>query len=178
MTSAIVSLIILALIAFWCIRTVNGFKRKEIRVQEGLSGVEVALTKRYDMLTKLLDTARGYMGHESELFTKVIELRRGGMSIAEMNDAQRQMDVLSGMFFAVAENYPELRSSDVFVELQRGIRDAEEHLQAARRLYNTSVTAYNTAIAMFPAKLLAGPRQPKEFFAAEAGKREDVKMTF
>ena len=177
MTSAIVSLIILALIAFWCIRTVNDFKKKEIRVQEGLSGVEVALTKRYDMLTKMLDTAKGYMSHESGLFEKVIELRRG-MSIAEMNEAQQQMDALSGRLFAVAENYPELRSSDVFVELQHGIRDAEEHLQAARRLYNSSVTAYNTAIAMFPAKLLAGSRQPKEFFAADASKREDVKMTF
>ena len=177
MTSAIVSLIILALIAFWCIRTVNDFKKKEIRVQEGLSGIEVALTKRYDMLTKMLDTAKGYMAHESELFTKVIELRRG-MSVVEMNDAQQQMDALRGKIFAVAENYPELRSSDVFVELQRGIRDAEEHLQAARRLYNSSVTAYNTAIAMFPAKLLAGSRQPKEFFAADASKREDVKMTF
>ena len=75
---------------------------------------------------------------------------------------------------AVAENYPELRSSDVFAELQRGIRDAEEHLQAARRLYNSNVTAYNTAIAMFPAKLLAGSRRPKEFFAADASKLEDV----
>ena len=172
-----VILVVVLAIIIWCVRTVNGFKKKEIRVQEGLSGIEVALTKRYDMLTKMLDTAKGYMGHESELFTKVIELRRG-MSVAEMNDAQRQMDVLSGKFFAVAENYPELRSSDVFVELQRGIRDAEEHLQAARRLYNSSVTAYNTAIAMFPAKLLAGPRQPKEFFAADTGKREDVKMSF
>lgn len=177
MTSAIVSLIILALIAFWCIRTVNDFKKKEIRVQEGISGIEVALTKRYDKLVKMLDTAKGYMAHESELFTKVIELRRG-MSVAEMNDAQQQMDALSGRFFAVAENYPALRSSEVFAELQRGIRDAEEHLQAARRLYNSSVTAYNTAIAMFPAKLLAGSRQPKEFFAADASKREDVKMTF
>ena len=177
MTSAIVSLIILALIAFWCIRTVNDFKKKEIRVQEGISGIEVALTKRYDKLVKMLDIAKGYMTHESELFTKVIELRRG-MSIAEMNEAQQQMDALSGRLFAVAENYPELRSSDVFAELQRGIRDAEEHLQAARRLYNSSVTAYNTAIAMFPAKLLAGSRQPKEFFAADASKREDVKMTF
>ncbi len=137
----------------------------------------MALTKRYDMLTKMLDNRQGLYGHESELFKKVIELRRG-MSVAEMNDAQRQMDVLSGKFFAVAENYPELRSSDVFVELQRGIRDAEEHLQAARRLYNSNVTAYNTAIAMFPAKILAGSHQPKEFFAAAAGKREDVKMTF
>ena len=173
----IVVLIVLVLIAFWCINTTNGFKKKDIRVQEGLSGVEVALTKRYDMLTKMLDTAKGYMARETELFEKVIALRRG-MSITELNDAQQQMDFLSGRLFAVAEGYPELRSSEVFVELQRGIRDAEEHLQAARRLYNTSVTAYNTAIAMFPAKLLAGGRQPKEFFAAEEHKREDVKMTF
>lgn len=173
----IVILIVLVLIAIWCISTVNGFKKKEIRVQEGLSGVEVALTKRYDMLTKMLDTAKGYMAHENELFAKVIKLRRG-MSVAEMNAAQQQMDNLSRKFFAVAEGYPELRSSDVFVELQRGIRDAEEHLQAARRLYNTSVTTYNTAIAMFPAKLLAGGRQPKEFFAADETKRSDVKMTF
>lgn len=173
----IIILIVLVLIAFWCISTTNGFKKKEIRVQEGLSGVEVALSKRYDMLTKMLDTAKGYMAHETGLFEKVIALRRG-MSVAELNDAQQQMDALSGRLFAVAEGYPELRSSEVFVELQRGIRDAEEHLQAARRLYNTSVTAYNTAIAMFPARLLAGGRQPKRFFAAEEHKREDVKMTF
>ena len=118
----------------------------------------------------MLDIAKGYMTHESELFTKVIELRRG-MSVAEMYDAQQQMDALSGRFFDVAENYPALRSSEVFAELQRGIRDAEEHLQAVRRLYNSSVTAYNTAIAMVPAKILAGSHKPKEFFAADAGKR-------
>ena len=173
----IIILVAVLLIVIWCISTVNGFKKKEIRVQEGLSGVEVALTKRYDMLTKMLDTAKGYMAHENDLFTKVIELRRG-MSVEEMNTAAQQMDSLSGKFFAVAEGYPELRSSDVFVELQRGIRDAEEHLQAARRLYNASVTAYNTAIAMFPAKILAGSRQPKEFFAADESKKADVKIEF
>lgn len=177
MTPVIVILIVVLVIVFWCVNTVNDFKKKEIRVEEGLSGVEVALTKRYDMLTKMLDATKGYMAHESGLFEKVIALRRG-MSVAEMNDAQQQMDFLSGKLFALAEGYPELRSSDVFVELQRGIRDAEEHLQAARRLYNASVTSYNTAIAMFPAKMLAGSRQPKEFFAADASKREDVKMTF
>ena len=177
MKPIIVILVVVLAIVYWCIKTVNDFKKKEIRVQEGLSGVEVALTKRCNMLTKMLDTARGYMTHESELFTKVIELRCG-MSFAEINDAQQQMDTLSGKFFAVAENYPELCSSDIFVELQRGIRDAEEHLQAARRLYNTNVTAYNTAIAMFPAKLLAGGRQRKEFFTADASKFENVKMSF
>ena len=177
MTPVIVILIVVLVIVFWCVNTVNGFKKKEIRVEEGLSGVEVALTKRYDMLTKMLDATKGYMAHESGLFEKVIALRRG-MSVAEMNDAQQQIALRHGKLFAVAEGYPELRSSDVFVELQRGIRDAEEHLQAARRLYNASVTSYNTAIAMFPAKMLAGSRQPKEFFAADASKREDVKMTF
>ena len=106
----VVILIVLALIVVWCIRTVNGFKRKEIRVEEGRSGVEVALTKRYDMLSKMLDTAKGYMAHETELFEKVIALRRG-MSIEELNSAQQQIDSLSGRLFAVAEGYPELRSS-------------------------------------------------------------------
>ena len=177
MLGMIIVLIVVVLIAIWCISTINGFKRKEIRVEEALSGIEVALNKRYDMLTKMLDTAKGYMTHEKELFTQVIELRRG-MSVEELKNAQQQMDHLRGKLFAVAEGYPELRSSEVFVELQRGIRDAEEHLQAARRLYNANVTAYNTEIAMFPAKLLAGGRQPKEFFAAEERKREDVKMEF
>lgn len=177
MSGIILILVLVLLIAFWCVSTVNGFKKKEIRVQEGLSGVEVALAKRYDMLTKMLDTAKGYMKHENELFTKVTALRHG-MSVGELNAVKQQMDTLSGKLFAVAEGYPELRSSEAFVELQRGIRDAEEHLQAARRLYNANVTAYNTAIAMFPAKLLAGGRQAKEFFAADETKREDVKMMF
>ena len=177
MSDKILILIIILLIVFWCVRTVNGFRKKEIRVQEGLSDVEVALAKRYDMLTKMLDTAKGYMKHENDLFTNITTLRHG-MSVGELNDVKQQQDTLSGRLFAIAEGYPELRSSETFAELQRGIRDAEEHLQAARRLYNTNVADYNTAIAMFPASLLAGSRQPKEFFAADETKREDVKMTF
>ena len=86
----IIILGVVLFIVIWCISTVNGFKKKEICVQEGLSGVEVALTKRYDMLTKMLDTAKGYMAHENDLFTKVIELRRG-MSVEEMNTAARHL---------------------------------------------------------------------------------------
>ena len=72
MIIAIILLIAVLLIVIWGISTVNGFKKKEIRVQEGLSGVEVALTKRYDLLTKLLDTAKRYIAHENEVFSKVI----------------------------------------------------------------------------------------------------------
>lgn len=167
----------IVLAVFWVISTINGFKRREIKIEEALSGIEVALTKRYDMLTKLLDTAKGFMEHESDLFSRVVSLRHG-MSVGEMGQADREMSELTGRLFAVAENYPELRSSEVFLELQRGIRDAEEHLQAARRLYNANVSSYNIAIAMFPAKLLAGGHSPKEFYDADDEKRDDVKMRF
>lgn len=176
MIGIIVSAIVL-IVALWCIRTTNDFRKKEIRVQESLSGVEVALCKRHDLLTKLQDAAKGYMTHEDELFTKVITLRTG-MSVPELNAAQRRMDDWQHRLIAVAEQYPELKSGAVFVELQRGICDAEAHLQAARRLYNTSVTAYNTAIALFPARLLAGARRPKAFFAADVGQNADVTITF
>ena len=157
--------------------TSNGFKRKSIKIIEALSGIEVALTKRYDMLTKLLDTAKSYVAHETKLLTQVIELRRG-MSVSEINEKCTQMDEINARLIAVAENYPELRSAEMFRELQTGIRDAEAHLQAARRLYNSNVTAYNTAVDIFPSIVVAKSQKlsKHEFFAAEAVKREDVKM--
>ncbi len=177
MTYGITGLTVMILAVWWAIATSNGFRKKEIRIQESLSGVEVALTKRYDMVKKLLDTAKGYMAHEKQLFTQVIQLRKG-MNIRELNQTQHQLDALASQVFALAENYPELRSSEVFAELQRGIRDAEEHLQAARRLHNTNVRQYNIAISMFPARLLASGRSPYEFFEAEAVKQADVEIKF
>ena len=171
-------LLLIALIAvLWAVKASNNIKRMEIKVDEAFSGIEVALTKRYDMLTKMLDVCKGFMKHESELFSKVISLRRG-MSLGEMGEADREMGELTGRLFAVAENYPELRSAQVFAELQQGVRDAEEHLQAARRLYNASVSSYNAAIAVFPDSLLARGRSPREFFEAEESRREDVKVQF
>ncbi len=171
-------LLLIALIAvLWAVKASNNIKRMEIKVDEAFSGIEVALTKRYDMLTKMLDVCRGFMKHESELFSKVISLRQG-MSLGEMGEADREMGELTGRLFAVAENYPELRSAQVFAELQQGVHDAEEHLQAARRLYNASVSSYNAAIAVFPDSLLARGRSPREFFEAEDAKREDVKVQF
>ena len=100
----------IVLAVLWVISTINGFKRREIKIEEALSGIEVALTKRYDMLTKLLDTAKGFMEHESDLFSRVIALRHG-MSVGEMGQADREMSELTGRLFAVAENYPAARCS-------------------------------------------------------------------
>jgi len=164
---------------FWWIGTSNDFERKSIKMDEALSGIEVALTKRYDMLTKLLDVAKGFAAHETALFTKVAQMRRG-MSVGELNNAIGQADAMAAKLFAVAEAYPQLRSAESFKELQSGIRDSEEHLQAARRLYNTTATAYNTAVAVFPSSIVAKSKNLKkrEFFVAEEGKRADVAMKF
>jgi len=183
MPAVLIALGVVALLALiflcWWISTANGFKRSRIKISEALSGIEVSLTKRYDMLTKMLDVAKGFTKHETELFTQVIELRRG-MSIAELNNTSGQLDALAGRINVVAENYPELRSADVFRDLQAGIRDAEQHLQASRRLYNSTVTTFNTAIEVFPSSMVAKSKglQKHEFFVAEAYKRDDVKMSF
>ncbi len=173
----IILLLLIVVIAIWAISTRNSFVQKEVKVNESLSGIEVALTKRYDMLTKMMEVAKGYAKHEREVYAEVVNLRRG-MSIAQMQEASAKMDDMMRSIQVTREAYPELKSDKVFVELQQGIADVEEHLQAARRLYNANVTSFNTAIRMFPASLMAGGRTPFAFFEAESHKREDVKMEF
>ena len=175
----IVVLVIVVILAGWFIGTFNGIKVSGLKVDEALSGIDVALTKRYDVLTKMLDTVKGYMSHEKETLTQLVSLR-SGMSMQERNTANKEMDKLSSEIKILAENYPELRSSNNFVELQRSIADVEELLQAARRLYNSNVNDYNRRIVTFPSSIVAGMigAVQKTFFEADAEKRNDVNMRF
>ena len=170
---------IVAVILLWWVGTYNGIKKLDIKVKEGLSGIDVALTKRYDVLTKMLEVVKGYQQHEKEILTEVIKLR-SGMTMQERNTANQHMDTAFGRINLLAENYPELKSSNNFIQLQNAILDTEEHLQAARRLYNANVTAFNEKIVTFPNSIVAGSMGAvaKEFFEAEAVKRQDVKMQF
>ena len=183
MSSLIMILIVVLVIIFipiFCgIGVRNSIKVSDIKVSEALSGIDVALTTRYDVLTKMLDVAKGYMNYEKETLANIIRLR-SGMSMNERNEANRKMNDLSRDIRILAENYPELKSSNNFIELQRSIADVEEHLQAARRLYNSNVTAYNKKIITFPNSIIAGMigATQKAFFEADAEKRNDVKMTF
>ena len=172
-------LVIAAITASWAISKSNSFKRLETKVDESLSNVEVALEKRYDMLTKLRDSAKAYLTHERDLLTTIVELRRD-MSLTELKAADTAIDAFKERLLAVVENYPELRSSELFLGLQHGIRDTEDHLQAARRLFNTSVSAYNQEIIVFPASIIAGfeNRRQREFLEAPEHKRQDVRMEF
>lgn len=139
----------------------------------------VALTKRYDVLTKMLDVVKGYQAHEKTVLTELVKLR-SGMTMAEKNAANQKMEQLTKDINILAENYPELKSSNNFMELQKTIADVEEHLQAARRLYNANVNTYNTKLVVFPSSIVANNMHAvkKPFFEAEEAKRQDVKMSF
>ena len=172
-----VLVVVVIAVVIWTISTSNRFKILLVKIRESDSGIDVALTKRYDTLTKMIDVVKAYAKHESELFEKIIKLR-SGMSMAEKNEANLQMDEATNRINVVAENYPELRSSENFKQLQDAIRDAEDHLQAARRVYNMNVSLFNQAITVFPASVIANSAHhtQKEFFVADENRRADVQI--
>ncbi len=180
---AVVLILVIALVA-WYISTMNWFRRTKVKVDEANSGIDVALTKRYDLLTKALASVKGYAKHESETLSKVIGMRTGNIKDlsldeksklnAELNEVQRGINV-------VVEQYPQLKADTQFSLLQNQTADCEEQLQAARRVYNSNVSTFNQRRVTFPSSFVAkriGFREDLEFFKADEEKREDVKFEF
>lgn len=172
-------LILVVLIIIWYIGVSNSIKVAALKVDESESGIDVALTKRYDVLTKMLDAVKGYQKHERSVLSELVELRTG-MSMTEKKAANNAMDKVSRDISVLAEGYPQLKANTNFVELQRAIVDVEEHLQAARRLYNSNVNAYNTKLVVFPSSIVANNMRAvkRELFEADEIKRQDVKIQF
>lgn len=179
MTGIIIIAVVVAVVILWFIITSNSLNKAVVKIEEADSGIDVALTKRYDVLTKMLDTVKGYAKHEKEVIIETIKLRKG-MSMEEKNAANNQMTEAFSKLNVVAENYPDLKASENFSVLQQSITDVEEHLQAARRLYNANISSFNQMIVAFPTSIVAGMKglTKKEFFEAEEAKKEDVKMEF
>ena len=173
----IIIIIVILIIIGWYISTSNKLTRAIVKIDEALSGIDVALTKRYDVLTKMIEVVKSYTKHEKETLFEVINLRKD-MSIKEINDANRAMDENIKKINVVAESYPELRSNENYKTLQQSIADVEEHLQAARRLYNSNVSIYNQLLVSFPTSSIAKSKgmTKKDFFEAEEEKKEDVRI--
>jgi len=174
---------IVLLIILWYIGTMNTLRQLELKVQEAESGIDVALTKRFDMLTKMLDTTKGYAKHEAETLEKIVKWRSGipsDATVEQKAEFQAQMDQVASGINVVVEKYPDLKANTVFLDLQKSITNAEEHLQAARRLYNANVTRINHVIVTFPQSIVANAihMEKKLYFEADEKKREDVKMDF
>ena len=176
---AIVLLIIIVLA--WFISTRNKFIRMEQDVENSESRIDVYLTKRFDLLTKMIDSTKGYMKHEKETLAQVIEMRNPGVnaSLKEKANFNEQMSSVAKQLSVVVEQYPDLKADKMFHNLQQSISEVEENLQAARSNYNSNVSSFNKAILQFPASIVAGSRfVKKEYFEAEESKKQDVKMEF
>ncbi|KPJ71686.1 hypothetical protein AMJ50_00935 [Parcubacteria bacterium DG_74_3] len=177
-------LIVVGLLVLWVIVTFNGLVRLRNRAKEAWADIDVQLKRRYDLIPNLIETVKGYAAHEKEVFEKVTEARSraiGAQSPKEKGEAENALSNTLKTLFAVAENYPELKASENFLELQRELRDTEDKVQAARRFYNANVRDLSIKIEIFPANIVATLFKFKKmelFELTEAIEREAPKVRF
>jgi LemA protein len=176
----IVVLVILALVVFW---TYNSLVRLRVQADAAWSDVDVQLKRRHDLIPNLVETVKGYAGHERGTLEAVTNARSRAMSAAgpaERAEAEGQLSQSLRSLLVVAEAYPELRASENFGELQRTLHALEDAIQNARRYYNAVVRDLNTKIAQFPSNLIALSFgfKPREFFEIAAEERAVPKVSF
>ena len=179
----IIILAVLAAVVIWIIAVYNGLIKLKNRVDEAWSDIDVQLKRRYNLIPNLVSTVKGYAAHEKELFEKVTEARASAMKAEVPAEKEKAENMLSGALkslFAVAENYPDLKANQNFLELQRELSDTENKIQASRRFYNGNVRDFNTKIQIFPNNIIAGMLKftQREFFEAEGEEKENVKVEF
>jgi LemA protein len=136
----------------------NRLVRSRQMTQEGLSGIDVQLKRRADLIPNLLETVKGYMGHERQVLERVTELRVQSLqagSVAEKGQVEGMLTQALRTLFAVAENYPDLKASQNFMELQKSLADIEEQLQLSRRYYNGAARNLNILVQSFPSNIVA-----------------------
>ena len=172
------------ILVLWLILTYNRFITLRNRVKEAWADIDVQLKRRYDLIPNLVETVKGYASHERELLEKVTQARTqamGAQTIKERGDAENALSQTLKSLFAVSENYPQLKASENFLELQRELTDTEDKIQASRRFYNGNVRDFNTMLQSFPQNVVAGIFNFKaaEFFEiAEAAQKEPVSVKF
>jgi LemA protein len=177
-------LIIIVVAILWLIGVFNGLVVLKNRAKEAWADIDVQLKRRYDLIPNLVETVKGYATHERELFEKVTQARTAAMSATRLSAKGDAENTLSGTLkslFAVAENYPDLKASTNFLELQRELTDTEDKIQAARRFYNTNVRDLNIKIESFPENLIAGSfgfKQMELFQTTVEAERQPVAVKF
>jgi len=164
-------LAIVVILVIWIIGMYNGLVKLKIKVDNSWSDIRVYLKKRYDLIPNLVNTVKGYAAHESQTFEKVTQARNAAVSVApnDVQGAAEANQALGGALrglLAIAENYPDLKANQNFLELQSALQSIEGDLGNARRYYNATVRDYNTAIQQFPGVIVANMSgfKPREFY--------------
>jgi LemA protein len=183
----IVILVIVAIIVIaiaYTIATFNGLIRLQNRADEGFSDIDVQLKRRHDLIPNLVETVKGYAAHERQTLENVTAARAAAVAATgpeAQAQAENQLTGALRQLFAVAENYPDLKASRNFLELQNEITDTEDKIQAARRFYNMTVRDLNIKIQSFPSSVIANQRgiQKRAFFELdEPADREVPSVSF
>ena len=161
----------------------NGLVRLRVQSDSAWADIDVQLKRRHDLIPNLVETVKGYAAHERSTFEKVTEARTRAMSAggpAARAQAEGMLTDALRTLFAVAENYPQLRATENFTQLQTQISEVEDHIQLARRYYNAVVRDLNIRIEQFPSNLVAGlfNFRRREFFEAGGAERESPQVRF
>ena len=180
---ALVPILLLMLLVAWAVGMYNSLVRSRMRTREAWSGVEVQLKRRASLIPNLVETVRGYAGHEHSVFTEVAQARgalANAATPAAAAAADQSLTMTLGRLMAVAENYPQLQAASGFGKLQSELQDTEEKVAYARQFYNQNALDYNARIQSFPGNQFARmfSFEPVAFFAAEESAYNDVKVSF
>jgi LemA protein len=180
-------LILLAIVvaaALWAVSIYNSLVRRRNVVAEAWSGIDAQLKRRADLIPNLVETVKGYAGHERETFEDLARLRSQGQAqtdVAQRAQTEAAITAAIGRVMAVAEAYPQLRASENFQSLQKDLAEVEDQIQLARRYYNGAVRDFNVMIEQFPSNLVAnwGSFKPAPFFQIDdAADRAVPKVSF
>lgn len=171
------------LLAVYVIAVYNGFIVLRTRIREALSGIDVQLKRRTDLIPNLVASVKGYAKHEKTVFENVTKARTALMKAGSLNQKAEANNMLSDALkslFAVAEAYPQLQASTNFQDLQRQLEDTEDKIAYSRQFYNSNVLDYNARVKTFPSNVIANVFGFKEeaFFQAPAEERKNVKVDF
>ncbi len=195
MNPLIILLIVAAVVVFWVIAAYNRFVTLVQRAKEAWADIDVQLKRRYDLIPNLVETVKGYAAHEAGTLAAVTDARAKATQIHvdPANITPEQIEAMAaaegaltsslGKLLAVAENYPDLKASANFVELQRELTDTENKIQAARRFYNGNVRDLGIALQSFPSNIIGNifkfeERQFFELGENEQAAKDPVKVSF
>ena len=175
--------VILLIFIIWYIAVLNKLNRTIIKIEEALSGIDIALTKRYDVIAKMVEVVKGYTKHEKSTLEDVVKARNTYLSASTPEDqlkADGQLTAAVNKLFALAESYPDLKANESFLSLQKELTTCEEKITYARQFYNDSVLSYNNKIELFPSSIIASMFhfEKEKFFEASADERKNVQVKF
>jgi LemA protein len=181
----LVVVVVVALVAF-AIIGFNKLRKADIEAQEALGGIDVQLTRRADLIPNLVNTVKGYASHEKTVFEEVTAARAnataaaGGGTVEQKAAAQAQLDRAVLNVMAVAENYPELKASANFLQLQEQLADTENQLSFARQFYNDAVATLNKLVQTIPWMFFSGLAKvgKRDFYRAPEGQAAPPTVSF